>query len=100
VDAALAKPLVSDISAKKSWETLSTSYNKAGTVVNNAARLAGKKDPMPPVTVDLSSYATNRALDGLFLKIGEEEEKIRQNPLGYASGMIQKVFGALKKGLL
>ena len=27
--------------------------------------------------------------------IGEEEKKIRQNPLGSANGMVQKVFGAL-----
>ncbi len=55
---------------------------------------------MPAVTVDLATYATGKALDGLFLKIGEEEGKIRKNPLDYASSMIKKVFGALKNGLL
>jgi len=100
VDAALAKPLLMNISAKKSWETLSVSYNKVGQVANAAASLAGKTPPMPAVEVDLATYATNRALDGLFLKIGEEERKIRSNPLAYASSMIKKVFGALKNGLL
>ncbi len=100
VEATLAKPLLMNVSAKKSWETLSISYNKVGQVANVAASLAGKNPPMPPVEVDLATYATNRALDGLFLKIGEEEQKIRSNPLAYASSMIKKVFGALKNGLL
>jgi L-alanine-DL-glutamate epimerase-like enolase superfamily enzyme len=100
VDAALAKPLAMDVSARKAWETLSSAYNKAGSIANPAARLVGKKEPMPLVTVDLAAYATNKALDGLFAKIGEEEGKIRRDPLGYASAMIKKVFGALKDGLL
>jgi len=100
VDAALAKPLIAGVSAKKSWTTLTTAYNRAGQVANSAAALAGKKKPMPPVEVDLATYATEKALEGLFLKVGDEEEKIRKNPLGYASSMIKKVFGALKNGLL
>lgn len=100
VAAALDKPLVMDISATKSWDTLTGAYNKVGRVPNQAARIAGKREPMPPVTVDLATYATGKALDGLFLKIGEEEGKIRKNPLDYASSMIKKVFGALKNGLL
>ena len=100
IDAALSKPLVMDVSAKKSWETLSAAYNKAGAIANPAARLAGRKEPMPPVNVDLADYATDKALDGLFSKIGDEEGKIRRNPLGYASAMIKKVFGALKDGRL
>ena len=28
--------------------------------------------------------------------IGEEEKKIRQNPLGSGSAIVQKVFGALR----
>ncbi len=100
VDAALAKPLLMNVSAKKSWETLSVSYNKVGQVANAAASLAGKTPPMPAVEVDLATYATNRALDGLFLKIGDEEQKIRDNPAAYASAIIKKVFGALKSGLL
>lgn len=100
VDAALAKPLVMKISAKKSWNTLSTAYNKAGTFVNAAAALKGSEEPMPAVNVDLAGYATDKALDGLFLMIAQEEGKIRENPLKYTSAIIQKVFGALKKGLL
>ena len=46
---------------------------------------------------DLNGYVTQKALDSLFLMIAEEEKKIRQNPVGAASGIISKVFGATGK---
>jgi hypothetical protein len=100
VNAALGKPLVLNISTRKAWETLSNAYNQAGIVPNKTARAVGKKEPMPKIDVDLDAYATNRALDGLFMMIGEEEGKIRKDPAAYASAIIKKVFGALKQGLL
>ncbi|WP_456462226.1 DUF4197 domain-containing protein [Reichenbachiella sp.] len=45
-----------------------------------------------PETLD--EYATTKAVDGLFHLVGEEEKKIRKNPLEYASDIIQKVFGS------
>ena len=44
----------------------------------------------------LEAYDTEKALDGLFFMIAEEERAIRSNPLGQASSLLQKVFGALK----
>jgi len=46
---------------------------------------------------DLNNYVTQKALDGLFLMIAEEEKKIRQDPVGSASSIISKVFGAIGK---
>ena len=46
---------------------------------------------------DLNRYITRKALDGLYLMIAEEEKKIRQDPVGAASGIISKVFGAIGK---
>ena len=45
---------------------------------------------------NLDYYVTQKALDGLFLVIAEEERKIRQDPVGSASSIIRKVFGALR----
>jgi len=45
---------------------------------------------------NLDAYVTQKALDGLFTMVAEEEAKIRQNPAGAASGLLTKVFGALK----
>lgn len=44
----------------------------------------------------LENYVTQKALDGLYLMIAEEEKSIRQDPLGAAGSLAQKVFGALK----
>ncbi len=44
----------------------------------------------------LEHYVTEKALDGLYLMIAEEEKAIRTNPMGAASSLAQKVFGALK----
>jgi hypothetical protein len=43
----------------------------------------------------VEDYVTERALDGLFTIIGEEEKAIRSDPLGTGSKLIGKVFGAL-----
>jgi hypothetical protein len=42
---------------------------------------------------NVQQYVTTRALDGLFLMIGEEEKKIRANPLQSGSAILKKVFG-------
>lgn len=45
---------------------------------------------------NVQQYVTGKALDGLYLMIGEEERKIRQNPAAAGSAILKKVFGALK----
>lgn len=44
----------------------------------------------------IQQYVTGKALDGLYLVIGEEERKIRRDPVGTGSALLSKVFGALK----
>jgi len=43
---------------------------------------------------NINDYVTNKALDGLFSRIADEERAIRKDPLGQASSIIKKVFGA------
>lgn len=100
VQAAMDQPLVLGVSAQKSWDTLLSAYNAAAKVPNSAAALLGQSPPMPPIKADIAGHATERALDGLFLKVAEEEKKIRAHPAEYASAMIKKVFGALLEGWL
>lgn len=45
---------------------------------------------------NIQQYVTGKSLDGLYLMIGEEEKKIRQDPIGAGSEIVKKVFGALK----
>lgn len=44
----------------------------------------------------LDNYVTEKALDGLYLMIAEEEKAIRENPVGAAGNLAKKVFGALQ----
>lgn len=67
---------------------LADQYNKfAGKAAS--AGLVDQKD------ADIDSYVANKAMDGLFLIIAEEEKKLRSNPLGAGSDLLKKVFGAL-----
>ena len=45
---------------------------------------------------DLDEYVTQKALDGLYLMVAEEEKKIRKDPVGTGSAIIRKVFGAIR----
>ena len=45
---------------------------------------------------NLDDYVTRKALDGLYFMVAEEEKKIRRDPVGTASSLLKKVFGALK----
>ena len=46
---------------------------------------------------NLDDYVTQKALEGLFFMVAEEEKKIRQDPVKAGSDIIRKVFGALQK---
>ncbi|MCP5144249.1 MAG: DUF4197 domain-containing protein [Gammaproteobacteria bacterium] len=45
----------------------------------------------------LTDHVTDKALDGVFYMIAEQEKKIRADPAGQGSALISKVFGALKR---
>ena len=46
---------------------------------------------------NIEQYVTDKALDGLYLMIGEEEHAIRQDPAAAGSAIVSKVFGALRE---
>lgn len=48
------------------------------------------------VNPDLDDYATDRAIEGLFIMIAKEEKNIRQNPVARTTELLRKVFGAQK----
>ena len=68
---------------------LTQKYNAVASKASNFG-LISKED------ANLSQYVTGKSLDGLYLMIGEEEKKIRQDPVGTGSAVLKKVFGALK----
>ena len=44
----------------------------------------------------IDGYVTEKALDGLYLMIAEQEKSFRQNPLGASSDIVKRVFGAMR----
>ena len=62
-------------------------------------RIAGQGAQMglvKPEQARIESHVTGKAMDGLYYMIGEEEKKIRQDPVGTGSAILQKVFGAMR----
>jgi hypothetical protein len=76
------KPIVENslhkVSATKYWEQLVVAYNKIPMV-----------ERMNP---SLSEYATQKAIDGIFIVVAEEELQIRKNPAARVSAILKKVF--------
>jgi hypothetical protein len=75
----VVKTSLDKVGATKHWNTLFTTYNKIPFV---------KK-----VNPDLDEYATNKAIDGLFVQIAMEEKEIRENPAARVTDLLKKVFG-------
>ena len=44
-------------------------------------------------SLDLDDYVTNKSLDGLFRMVGEEEKKIRTNPVARTTDLLKAVLG-------
>lgn len=76
----IIKASLEKVNATKYYTDLITAYNKIPLV---------KK-----VNPDLDSYATGKAIDGLFVMVAKEEKNIRQDPLARTSDLLKKVFGA------
>jgi hypothetical protein len=83
------KPLVGGLSTQDSWDALTVNWNKFANSI--AGKLAGFK----PVETDLGEYLTHRALEGMFVKVAEEELQIRENVSARLTPLLQKVFGSL-----
>lgn len=62
---------------------------KYDAVAGQAARLGLLRQE----DADLNGYVTGKALDGLYFMIGEEERKIRRDPLATGSEILKQVFG-------
>ena len=70
---------------------------KLAEAYNHYAERGAKFGLLKAEDAKLENYITRKAMDGLFLVIAEEEARIRKDPVGEASDIIKKVFGALGK---
>ncbi|RVT51449.1 DUF4197 domain-containing protein [Rubrivivax albus] len=76
-------PIVTEATEKVS---LADKYNR---VAAKAQGIGLVKDE----DANIQQYVTRKALDGLYWMIGEEEKKIRRDPVGTGSALLKKVFG-------
>ena len=49
------------------------------------------------IAFDVNQYVTERATDGIFYVVGQEEKKIRTNPAARVTDLLKEVFGSGKK---
>lgn len=89
IKTSIDKKLVGNVSAGQTWDTLTGKWNEAANSI--VGQIAGFK----PVNIQLDEYLTQKALDGLFLKIADEEKKIRKDPVARVNDLLKRVFGTL-----
>jgi hypothetical protein len=82
IRSSLDQPLAGNISANQAWESLTSAYN-------NVAVMTGWNK----VTTQLDDYVTTKALNGLFIKIRDEEKEIRTDPKARVTQILRRVFG-------
>jgi hypothetical protein len=78
------KPVIQNslnrVNATKYYKDIVTRYNQIPLVQK--------------VNPELDDYATDRAIEGLFIMIAKEEKNIRANPVARTTELLKKVFGA------
>lgn len=67
------------VGATKYWTDAATAYNKVPFV--------------KPINANLTQYVTEKAIEGMFVQVAQEELKIRDNIGARSTSLLQKVFG-------
>lgn len=88
---ALYNAFLPKVKAATSKVGLTAYWNPLITKYNTAAKLTGGQQLNP----DLDAYITQRAIEGLFVLVAQEEDQIRANPAARVSDLLAKVFGSL-----
>ncbi|MGE6218635.1 DUF4197 domain-containing protein [Nubsella zeaxanthinifaciens] len=74
---------LSKVGATRYWTDAAAAYNKLPLV--------------KPVNTNLTQYVAEKAIDGMFLQVAQEELKIRDNLSARSTSLLQKVFGYADK---
>ena len=88
IKTSIDKPLIAGISTTQSWNTLTTNWNTL------AKSPIGALSDLQTVNTELDDYLTRKALDGLFIKVAEEEKSIRKDPMARVTDLLRRVFGS------
>jgi hypothetical protein len=87
INNALAKNLVGDVSTNEAWKVVTDYYNPVAPLIGGE-----------PLNVSLAEHVTQKALDGLFVKVADFEIQIRRDPVAWAlktaESILEIVFGS------
>ncbi|MBN1578300.1 MAG: DUF4197 domain-containing protein [Chitinispirillaceae bacterium] len=88
------------VGAQVLWQNLSTNYNSMALFYKEIPQnlldiISLPSLPFDTLSTDLALYTTQKALDGLFYTVGEQETLIRKDPLARITEILRKVFGSL-----
>lgn len=86
IEASVKKKLIGDVSPQSCWDTMTSQWNEVASTT--VGRVAG----LTTVKTDLVDYLTDKAVDGIFVKVGEQEKKIRADASERTSALLKKVF--------
>lgn len=78
----IVRAAIAKVQVTKYWKPLATRYNRLPLIT--------------PVNPNLEKYVTDKAVEGVFKLIAQEESKIRKDPAARVTDLLKKVFGAAK----
>jgi hypothetical protein len=87
----IVKKATDQTGVTSAYKRLLAKTNVGGIGLGNLGGFGTRND------LDIDSYVTQKALDGLFTKIAEQERLIRENPAARSTEVLQKVFGSLNR---
>ncbi|MBL7884747.1 MAG: DUF4197 domain-containing protein [Bacteroidia bacterium] len=79
----IVQAAIDKVELTKYWNPIINGYNKVPFVQ--------KQNP------DLTAYVTDKAMEGLFKLIAQEELKIRKDPVAQVTDLLKRVFGSVMK---
>lgn len=82
----LKKPFAAGVSADQTWKDITSQWNKFANSV------AGKMFELKPINIELDEYFTSKALDGVFVKVADQEKEIRSNANARVTDLMKRVF--------
>lgn len=86
IGSSVNKKLISDVSPQSLWDDMTSSWNEV------ASTTVGKVAGLTTVKTDLTDYLTDKAVDGIYYKVGEQEKKIRTDVNERTTALLKKVF--------
>lgn len=96
MDSVLAQVQVGNTNVPAAYQNFVADYNDVvNTQIPGFGKLGGLLGVSAVGTTDISAYSTDKGMDGLFHKIGEEEKSIREDPLARINSLLSRVFGQL-----